>query len=149
MRLEGLEEIKKVITIENLTTFFRWSKPESILIYLGGYHNRIRRELLMMIYRQIPDAEYLHFGDIDVGGFEIYEDLCEKTGIPFRTLHMDVETIEKYKEFAKKLTQNDRNRLKNLQEKREECSYSDVIGYMMEYGIKLEQESMSLQVGKR
>ncbi|OLR59402.1 hypothetical protein BHF70_07075 [Anaerostipes sp. 494a] len=28
-------------------------------------------------------AEYLHFGDIDAGGYEIYENLCRKTGIPF------------------------------------------------------------------
>ena len=34
------------------------------------------------------------FGDIDVGGFEIYLDLCRKTGIPFPAVVFPV--FEKY-----------------------------------------------------
>lgn len=90
IRICGKEKIKKVITIENLTTFFRWKEEASLIIYLGGYHNSVRRELLQMVYREIPDAKYLHFGDIDVGGFQIYRDLCEKTQIPFQTYHMGI-----------------------------------------------------------
>ena len=48
------------------------------MIYLGGYHNSVRRKLLELLYQDFPKAEYLHFGDIDVGGFEIYRDLLQK-----------------------------------------------------------------------
>ena len=56
------------------------------MIYLGGYHNSVRRKLLELLYQDFPKAEYLHFGDIDVGGFEIYRDLCRKTGIPLKPI---------------------------------------------------------------
>lgn len=37
---------EKVITIENLTTFHYYNEPNSIIIYLGGYHNSVKRKLL-------------------------------------------------------------------------------------------------------
>lgn len=47
--------VKKVITIENLTTYFRWREEDSLLVYLGGYHNSVRRKLL----RDMEDREEL------------------------------------------------------------------------------------------
>jgi len=143
MKIEESRKIKRVITIENLTTFFRWSEKDSLIIYLGGYHNSVRRGLLKVIYTQIPEAEYLHFGDIDVGGFEIYEDLCKKTGIPFNPYYMDLSTLKNYERYAKKLTANDKIRIAYLQDKIQECAYLDVLSYMLKRNIKLEQECIA------
>lgn len=138
------KEIKRVITIENLTTFFHWKEADSLLIYLGGYHNASRRNLLRLIYEQLPRAEYLHFGDIDAGGFEIYEDLRKRTGIPFQTYRMDLKTLKRYGKYAKALTANDRKRLKSALDKNPE--YADVLSYMLTEGIKLEQECIELPI---
>lgn len=142
LQLTDLENVKKVITIENLTTFFRWMEEDSLIVYLGGYHNAVRQQLLQMIYRKIPHAEYLHFGDIDAGGYEIYENLCRKTGILFGTYYMNLETLQTYESYARKLTENDRKRLNKLLEK-QDCKYRDVLGYMLEKNIKLEQECIA------
>lgn len=144
LRTKGTEGVTKVITIENLTTFFRWKESGSIIIYLGGYHNSVRRELLKVIVRQIPQAEYLHFGDIDVGGSEIYEDLCKKTGIPFKIYRMDIDTLKEYQRYTKELTEHDRKRILSLREKIKTDSYTDVLDYMLEYNIKLEQECIGM-----
>lgn len=143
--LEWLVDIpvKKVITIENLTTFFRWEESESILIYLGGYHNAVRRKLLQKLYRVFPDAEYFHFGDIDVGGFEIYRDLCDRTGISFRPYRMGICELKQYELYAKKLTANDQQRLGVLLENKKYETVWPVLKYMKEHGKKLEQESIS------
>lgn len=140
---KDVSNVRRVITIENLTTFFRWEEENSILIYLGGYHNFVRRSLLLQIYEQIPEAEYLHFGDIDVGGFEIYQDLCQKTGIPFKTYHMGIEELERYEKYTRPLTENDHKRLDkilmmNVDDVRER--YLAVLQYMKKHGRKLEQE---------
>lgn len=132
--------VKKVITIENLTTFFRWEEKNSVLIYLGGYHNTVRRQLLQKLYKAFPQAEFLHFGDIDIGGFEIYRDLCRRTGIPFRPYLMDIEQLQQYSEYGKKLTENDLRRLDELLEKEEYRDVWPVLEYMREHGEKLEQE---------
>lgn len=144
IRICGKENIKKVITIENLTTFFSWKERESLIIYLGGYHNFVRREFLRMVYREIPDASYLHFGDIDVGGFRIYRDLCEKTQIPFQTYHMGIRELETYENYTKKLTENDKKELRRLIEKEMtgKGENLDVLRYMEEKSVKLEQEAV-------
>ena len=136
-----LSRVKKVVTIENLTSFFRYWEEDSLFIYLGGYHNRIRRTLLKMVYETIPDAKYYHFGDIDAGGFSILLDLRKKTGIPFMSYHMDLDTLKKYRQYAKELKESDRKRLEKIGKEKE---FRDVIGFMLEENIKLEQECIIL-----
>ena len=136
-----LSRVKQVITIENLTTFFRWQEPESLIIYLGGYHNGIRRTLLKKIYQELPRIAYYHFGDIDAGGFSILKDLRNKTGIPFKMYRMDIETLKCYEKYGKALTESDRIRLKEM-EKDEELQ--EVVSYMLLHNVKLEQECVGI-----
>lgn len=165
IHLTDFSMIKCVMTIENLTTFFRLNEPDNLIIYLGGYHNSIRRTLLKRVYECLPSVKYYHFGDIDAGGFEIYRDLCEKTRIPFEMYQMDLATLRKYQIYGKQLTGNDRMRLKMMQEKilRANAEQTDIsegmrkgnthkpetdrsrdlvelIQYMLENNVKLEQE---------
>lgn len=137
-----LSRIKKVVTIENLTSFFRWNEEDCLFIYLGGYHNSIRRTLLRMIYEAIPNAKYYHFGDIDAGGFSILKDLRKKTGIPIKSYHMDLDTIVKYRQYGKCLTETDRKRLELIGEDEE---FRDVIEYMLKENVKLEQECIIVE----
>ena len=145
--LDGLEwkvdvSVKRIITIENLTTFFRWEEPDSVLIYLGGYHNAVRRKFLQKLYQVFPEAEYFHFGDIDVGGFEIYEDLCRRTGIPFTTYKMGISELEQYEQYTRELTENDRKRMDSLLNSEAYENVWPILRYMKEHGKKLEQESI-------
>ena len=112
------------------------------MIYLGGYHNSIRRMLLEKIYHDLPDAEYYHFGDIDVGGFLIYEDLCQKTGIPFKRYKMDLDNLKQYEKYGKALTENDRDRIEKILKRNPNVEYADVLEYMLASGVKLEQECL-------
>lgn len=140
--LDDIEKIEvsasKVITIENLTTFNSFVDKDAFVIYLGGYHNSIRRNMIRKIYKNNPEKEYYHYGDIDAGGFYILMDLRRKTGISFTPLNMDLGTIKKYKAFTKKLTENDKARLKNLLG----GEFDEVINYMLENDCKLEQEAV-------
>lgn len=135
--LENYVKIKCVMTIENLTTFFRWNEADSLIVYLGGYHNGLRRRLLKRIYECLPEAQYYHFGDIDAGGFEIYRDLCEKTEIPFMMYKMDLKTLKEYEKYGKSLTKSDRVRLEKIRDK---LDVFGLVEYMLEHNVKLEQE---------
>lgn len=137
IRFSDFSRIQKVITVENLTSFFRYHEENSLLVYLGGYHNRVRRKLLQKIYDAIPAAKYYHFGDIDAGGFLIFLDLRKKTEIPFESFRMDLDALKQYSQYGKKLTETDKKRLEKLGEEKE---FSEVIRYMLEKNIKLEQE---------
>ncbi len=142
---------KRVVTVENLTSFHDYSVEDDFVVYLGGFHNKVKREFLIYLYQRNPGKEYRHFGDIDAGGFYILEHLKKETGIPFRSLYMDMETLQRYREDRKPLTENDRKRLLQLKEEltermqhEETEDYGCVISYMLNENCKLEQEAVHL-----
>lgn len=140
---------KRVVTVENLTSFHDYSAEDDFVVYLGGFHNKVKRDFLLYLYQQNPGKEYRHFGDIDAGGFYILEHLKKETRIPFRSLYMDIKTLQRYRGDRKPLTENDRKRLLQLKEEltermqhEETEDYRGVISYMLDENCKLEQEAV-------
>jgi hypothetical protein len=133
---------RAVVTVENLTSFHKFNDKNMFMIYLGGFHNTIRRQFIQKLYAQNPNLEYLHFGDIDAGGFYIFEHLRTMTGISFQPYKMDQETLRQYSNYTKKLTANDRKRLLNLQGGK----FKEVIDYMLKNNCKLEQEAINNKI---
>lgn len=130
----------KVMTVENLTSFNRLSKKDSFYIFLSGYHNRLKQQLLQKIYKDNKMKKWLHFGDIDPDGFYIIEHLKRGTGIPFEPVYMGTNFLEKYDSYTKPLTDNDLRKAKTLQQQEK---YGDVMEYMLREKKKLEQEIIS------
>ncbi len=152
--IEGIEitsEVEKVVTIENLTSFHHCvinPNEKGLYIYLGGYHNQSKRVFLKKIYQKNRETLYYHFGDIDCGGFRIWKDLCEKTGIPFQTLYMDLEVYEKYLRWGRELTELDRRNLKVMLEDDFYQRQRELFEKMLKEGVKLEQECIEeMQIG--
>lgn len=136
----NFQEITKVTTIENLTTFYNY-KGGGLIIYLGGFSNRIRGKILKKI-TYVTDNFY-HFGDIDYGGFAILNNLMNQLNINIKAVNMDVETLIKYAQFTQKITDNEYiKRLSTLLEKNNLSPYFPVIEYMISNKIRLEQESI-------
>lgn len=130
----------KVITVENLTTYHDTPENNAVVIYLGGFHNSVRTQLLSSIYSQNPHINYFHKGDLDIYGFLILENLKKKTGINFEPYEMDIKTLKQcyYSGFYKPLTKTDVERSQSpLLDK-----YRDVIDFMLENNCKVEQESL-------
>lgn len=104
----------------------------------------MRRRLLADLYRAFPNAQYYHFGDIDAGGFEIYRDLKQKTGIPFQPYKMNLQVLQQHRAYGKELTENDRRHLCKLYETMADDpfyhQFSELIRYMLDENVKLEQE---------
>jgi len=132
---------KTLITVENLTSFYECHDDEAMFLYLGGYHNSIRRQFLVKISELYPELAFKHFGDIDAGGFLIMNHLKEKTGISFIPVCMDVNTLIKHLDKAHPLTDEDIKRLYRLKD--DEC-FKNVVQYMLEKNVKLEQENVQL-----
>lgn len=159
--IKGLKWVEvlgeRVVTIENLTSFHEYISGEDFVVYLGGFHNKVKREFLRFLYEQNPKKEYRHFGDIDAGGFYILEHLKRKTGIPFRSLFMDTKVLQAYGGSTVPLTPNDRKRLHalydELQEKAAEGKpmedYRDTLAFMLEKDCKLEQETVNVSHERR
>ena len=136
---------ENVLTVENKTSFQRMDDETFSYIYLGGYANRHQIAFIKKVIKDNPDLKYLHFGDIDAGGFLIHQNLCMATGKQFEMYRMGVSELS-YEGFAvalKPLTANDITRLNTLAEKAE---YKKTIDYMLAHNCKLEQEIVSLYI---
>lgn len=133
-------DINKVITVENLTSFYELKDNDSLIIYLAGFHNHTKQELLKKIYSVYPNAKYYHFSDIDVGGFKIFINLKDKTNINFIPYKMDKSILESNKSNLKKLTENDKYSLNKMINDKKYIIFKETIKYMLENNVKLEQE---------
>lgn len=132
---------KTLFTVENLTSFIQFTQPHSIVVYLGGFHNSVRRNLITKIFNSTQDMECFHYGDIDAGGFYILNHLREKTGIPFQPYMMDAETLVKFIDRAKEITKSDECRLQKMQDDPRFAEFLPVIQVILKNKKKLEQEA--------
>lgn len=133
-------EDSKIMTIENLTSFNRIKESETFFIFLSGYHNSVKQKFLEKIYQQNSNKEYYHFGDLDPDGFFILENLQKKTHIDFKPYKMGIEELKKYSVFSKTLEGNDITKANSLIEK---GKFVEIMNYILENNIKLEQEIIS------
>lgn len=134
----------EIVTIENLTSFNRVRDDKAFFIYLAGYHNTAKQNYIKKIAESNKDKAWYHFGDIDPDGFYILEHLKNKTGISFKPFFMGIDELVKYKEYCKKLEENDIKKAQSLIDK---GLYQDVMRYMLENNVKLEQEVVSWKQG--
>ena len=132
----------RLMTVENKTSYQRMQPEGTALVYLGGFAVRYQVRFLEKVLQDNPELECLHFGDIDVGGFLIHRHLCRAVGARFNLYRMGIRELEdpRFQLCRKKLTENDRSRMKGLMEEEE---YREVLAYMDEHDVKLEQEIIS------
>ncbi len=130
----------RVLTIENLTSFHRFTQRGFFCIYLAGYHSVRISDYLKKIDRP-EEKEWLHFGDIDPDGYMILRNLRNKTGLDFRPYQMDEEILGVYEKNSKRLEEQDKVKANTLID---EDFYPNVLQYMLEHDMKLEQEVISI-----
>lgn len=131
---------KRIITVENLTSYNRVEDSASTFIFLSGYHNTAKQRFLKKIAEYNCDVLWYHFGDIDPDGYYILKNLLEKTKIPFTPWHMDIEQLQKYRKYWKPLEKNDTVKAKSLINA---YFYLEIMEFMVENNCKLEQEIIS------
>lgn len=136
-----------VMTVENKTSYQRMNHCNCAIMYLGGFANRHQIEFLKEVIQDNPDVSYQHFGDIDIGGFLIHKHLCRETSKDFALYCMGIQQLNdrRFENCLKDLTDHDRSRLETLMG---DASYIEVLGYMKEHNVKLEQEIVSYYLDK-
>lgn len=113
-------------------------------MYLGGFANHHQERFIKKVAECVNGKiEFYHFGDIDVGGFKIYQDLVKSTGVPFVLYKMGIKELEdkRFDSCLSPLTDRD---IMNAQSLLSEPEYKEVVAYMLEKNVKLEQEIVAL-----
>jgi len=158
IRISDLK-VDYILTIENLTPYHEYirqnkqdlngNKNKGLVIYLGGFHNRWRQQILVTLKKYVSQKRlnipFYHWGDIDYGGFMILKHLREKTGIEFLPYWMDIQTLDKFHKHCQDI--NEQAYLDRLEKLLYDLTLEDVkqvIQYMLENKIRLEQEAILL-----
>lgn len=136
----------KILLIENLTAFEQVVKKgllgggDAITIWLSGYpssrHEAITEKILR--FKKIPGYCWC---DLDPDGIQIFQtvkNFFDKSNCPLEPILMDVETLKKA--FIKlRLSDEDKKKILDLK-KSNQSQFQELIDYMLENGVKAEQE---------
>ncbi len=142
-----LNEIERVLFIENKANYISYIQhhydEKELVIYHGGFYSPVKRLWFEKIHEAAGSEKirFFHWSDIDYGGFQLFCRLRDNIIPELRPLYMDKQTLEKYKNQAKPIESDEY--CKKLQGLLENSSYNcffDVIEFMLENKIKLEQE---------
>lgn len=139
-----------VVTVENLTAYYSFIKsaPAGCLtLYLGGYHNSLRRAFLGKVRDYARDSgrqiNFWHWGDIDYGGFRIFVHLRDNCLPDLQPLHMDTATLVKYRAYGLPFGKPYAAKLRRLAGDERYRIFHPVISHMLEHNICLEQECVT------
>jgi hypothetical protein len=140
---------RAVVCIENLTTFYEFIRTPGLqatpAICLMGNPSPACRHVLSHLDATLPeDALRYVWADLDYGGFNILAQLRRQVSARFMPYRMDIETLEKYADFARPLTANDHRNLTRLLHRPELQDLRPVINHLLRRGLKLEQEACSI-----
>lgn len=141
-------DAESVMTIENKTSYQRMKNGSLAMMYLGGFANRHQIAYLKKVISDNPGIKYQHFGDIDIGGFLIHQHLCRATAKHFELYCMGKKQLQdvRFGHCLKVLTDHDAGRLAALAE---DPAYGEVLAYMKEHHVKLEQEIVSYYLAQQ
>jgi len=136
-----------VITIENKASYREYCSQmddKTLAIYLAGFPGPMKRLFMQRLYEYAqnyrPEMRFLHWGDIDLGGFRIFRSL--KAVVPNVKPHlMDAETLLRNREQCQELPKGYGKLLKGLLVE-ESCEFASVINLMLRENIRLEQEAL-------
>ncbi len=150
LKIAGLDA-RVILSVENLTSFYQLAKARPngvLLVYLGGYHNRHRRQVFLALKefmdRSGKEIKFAHWGDIDFGGFSILVDLERKTGLELAPVAMDERILARYRGRCGSFDSKYGEKLRGLLEKPGFARFCGVIELMLKERCRLEQEGVEI-----
>lgn len=139
-----LSNVERVIFIENKTNYSEYclnSRDENeLVIYHGGLYSHCRGKFFELISRAISSEKVYYWGDIDMGGFNMFVRLKNNIFPTLEPFNMDEACFEKYREQGLARSDNYIQRLLKLKEDQQYRDFYDVIDLIAKHGVTVEQE---------
>ena len=135
--------IKKIMTIENQANYEdRVYEEDTLYLYVHGFLSPKERKFLSYLCEIAPESvEYLHWGDMDLGGMRIYQFLKEKLFSKLQPYRMDVNSYIEAIEAGKGISFDEKKR--KLYETFDAKELEPLKQCILKYGKDIEQEGIS------
>lgn len=150
--LELQPQSRRILSIENRANYFSYlrdsKRPEELVIYHGGVYSPARKLFFQAVCQAMsknhPDSaqvEWLHWGDIDYGGFTMLARLRREINPGIQPYRMSLEELQRFETLAQTTTKEYAAKLQSLRERPELTDCKDCIEYLAAHRIRLEQEN--------
>jgi len=140
----GMSNIGRIIFIENLTNYSEYLRtevvPEELVVFHGGYLSPKKKQFLHKLSESAStETEAFFWGDIDLGGFQMFGHLREVfPGL--RPMRMSADIVDKYAQFGLARERAYLEKLEAASRRNEFPLFEDSIGRVMHHGVTIEQE---------
>jgi hypothetical protein len=142
--------ITRLISIENRANYIdyvaRQKQENDLVVYHGGMFSPAKAIFFRSLSAALPqNAPWLHWGDIDLGGFIMLARLRREINTNIKPYRMNTDELIKYHALTASFTKQYTSRLAQLK------TYADLddcfpcIDYMLHNHVKLEQEAMLVE----
>jgi len=132
----------KIITIENKAVYYEYIKTANdneLVIYLGGFFGKSTRLFLSKLNEAVDNEELLHWSDIDLGGFRIFDYLSQFIAVsPYK---MSVTELIGKRDYTQGLNESYCKKLQDYMKLNPNTIFEEVINYMISHSVRLEQEA--------
>ncbi len=136
----------RLVCIENLASFYEFIRYEGqgqAALCLWGNPSPATRHLLRCLPPELP---LFVWADLDYGGLNILAHLRQQVSPAFAPYRMDEATLETHARYAHPLSPADERNLARLRRHPALADMTSLIDHMLQRGLKLEQEAVSLGV---
>jgi len=145
--ISDLPEVKRILFIENKANYvdyvFKRRTPEELVIYHGGFYSPVKG----LFFKKIYDAAcrcgitFYHWGDMDLGGFQIFKRLKTQIIPTLRPYLMDVDAFMSMKRFWQAFDSKYAQALEKLLNDEEYQEFHQLIQVMLKEKARVEQEA--------
>lgn len=140
-------KIQRVVFIENKANYIDYQANHrslgDLIVYHGGFYSPIKGLLFSKIYEGCPNAIFYHWSDIDLGGFRLFNRLRTNIVPSVQPFFMDVETLQNNEAACMGIkTEGYLQMLASLLKNPDYSMFYEVIQYMIEKKVRLEQENL-------
>ena len=137
--------ISRLLFIENRTSYDAYIRserlPGELVVYHGGFQGLTKlRFFCALAAAMAPDAMIRHWGDIDLGGIQIFLKLRQSIS-KLQPWRMDRSTLLAMREKAMLFSPAYRIALRKAMDNPAYSDFHDLIQAMLETGLRLEQEA--------
>lgn len=137
----------QVLFIENKANYFDFitnkRTDNQLVVYHGGCYSPAKETFFKMLKdASEKNTMFLHWGDIDYGGFSMLARLRQNIFANIRPYRMDTSELQLFCENVVTISEDYCKKLRNLLNVRELYDLYPSIEYMIKNQIRLEQEAM-------
>ncbi|NLM60280.1 MAG: hypothetical protein GX194_14455 [Clostridium sp.] len=147
LAITGIGQVRKILFIENKANYIQLINENSddtlMIVFHGGFYSPVKGAFFKKLYEAAHPCgvEFYHWGDIDLGGFMIFQRLKSSIIPSLKPYLMDRKALESRIKYGKKFDPRYAEKLKSLLKDEDYSEFREVIKLMLEKNIKLEQES--------